>query len=560
MTVTNSETEKNSVGAHSTSGSHRSSDPANQEEIALPAAQDESEAPARQLHGWKWAVVYASIVTTIFLFALDNTIVAAVQPSILESLGDVELLPWIGTGFALGSTAILPWGKAYGVFTVKWLFVFNIMLFELGSALCGAAPDMTAFIIGRVIAGVGGSGMYSGALTYIALLTSLKERAAYMAGVALVWGLGSVLGPVVGGAFGTSSATWRWSFYINLVIGAVFAPSYLILMPDICLQPTKTLRQRLRLVDWVGSTFFIAGAVCFTMAISFGGSTYPWSSGSAIALWVMTGVLLLATIALTIWHPFIDKSTRLIPAHFFRHFQLVNLGMQMFLCSGIMLSGVYYIPLFFATTKGDEAMQTGIRLLPFIALLVFTSILNGALMPKFGYYAPWYVVGSALSVIGSALMITVEDDTDAANIYGYTLLVGAGAGCYLASGFAVMQSLVPVSDIPSAIGFQSISQILGTVTFLSVSGSVFANTATKLIGPILPAGTPIEAVHEIITGWNSAAFQNLSNEVSVEVIGKIAKSMRNVWTLNLAGSCLSFLLALTLKREKLPTGTITGAM
>lgn len=123
--------------------------------------------------------------------------VAAVQPSILESLGNAALLPWIGTGFALGSTAILPWGKAYGVFTIKWLFIFNVLLFELGSVICGAAPNMTAFIIGRVVAGVGGSGMYSGSLSYIALLTSLKERPTYMAGVALVWGLGSVLGPVV---------------------------------------------------------------------------------------------------------------------------------------------------------------------------------------------------------------------------------------------------------------------------------------------------------------------------------------------------------------------------
>lgn len=119
------------------------------------------------------------------------------QPSILKSLGHVELLPWIGTGFALGSCAILAWGKAYGLFSVKWLFIFNILLFEVGSALSGAAPGMVAFIIGRVIAGLGGCGMYSGALTYIALLTSLKERHRYMAGVAVIWGIGSVLGPVV---------------------------------------------------------------------------------------------------------------------------------------------------------------------------------------------------------------------------------------------------------------------------------------------------------------------------------------------------------------------------
>ena len=122
-------------------------------------------------------------------------------------------------------------------------------------------------------------------------------------------------------------------------------------MPDICLQVTKTLRQRLQLVDWIGSTVFIAGAVCFTMAISFSGSTYDWGSGSAIALWVMMGVLLIATIGLTIWHPLTTKESRLIPAHFFRQFQLVNLGLQMFLVSGIMLSGVYYIPLFFVFTR-----------------------------------------------------------------------------------------------------------------------------------------------------------------------------------------------------------------
>lgn len=213
------------------------------------------------------------MLSAVFLFALDNNIVAAVQPSIFHSLGHIELLPWIGTGFTLGSTCILPWGKAYGIFTVKWLFIFGIVLFEVGSVVCGAAPDMTAFVIGRVVAGVGSSSMYSGALSYIAL-TSLQERPMHMAGVALVWGLGSVLGPVVGGAFATGSATWRWAFYINLVIGAVFSLSYLFLLPKMCMQPSKTQGQKLRMVDWVGTAVFVGGSVCFTMIISFSGSTY----------------------------------------------------------------------------------------------------------------------------------------------------------------------------------------------------------------------------------------------------------------------------------------------
>lgn len=137
------------------------------------------------------------MLSTTFLFSLDNTIVANIQPSIIAEFGHVELLPWIGTGFALGSMVILPWGKSYGVFNIKWVYIFNILLFEVGSAICGAAPDVNALIIGRVIAGIGGSGMYSGTLTYVSISTSMEERTAYLAGSTVVWGLGSVLGPVV---------------------------------------------------------------------------------------------------------------------------------------------------------------------------------------------------------------------------------------------------------------------------------------------------------------------------------------------------------------------------
>ena len=122
---------------------------------------------------------------------------ADIQPAILDRFGHVELLPWIGVAFALGTMTILPWTKAYGIFNIKWLYIFNIFLFEVGSAICGAAPNMTALIIARVIAGVGGCGMHAGSLMYIAVLTSMKERRLYMSGIAVLWGLGSVLGPVV---------------------------------------------------------------------------------------------------------------------------------------------------------------------------------------------------------------------------------------------------------------------------------------------------------------------------------------------------------------------------
>lgn len=176
----------------------------------MPSNNDTKDPAPRTIRGWKWAVAMITILSTTFLFALDNTIVADIQPSIINQFNDVERLPWFGVGFGLGSTAVLPWGKAYGIYSVKWLFISAVILFEVGSVICGAAPNVNALIIGRVLAGVGGSGMYSGCLTYISVTTSNIERPLYMAGVAVAWGAGTVLGPIVGGAFAGSSATWRW--------------------------------------------------------------------------------------------------------------------------------------------------------------------------------------------------------------------------------------------------------------------------------------------------------------------------------------------------------------
>ena len=184
--------------------------PAVKESSPAPSDNDTKQVATRTIHGWKWAVAMATVLSTTFLFALDNTIVADIQPSIVNQFNDVERLPWFGVGFGLGSTAVLPWGKAYGVYSVKWLFLSTVILFETGSVVCGAAPNVYALIIGRVLAGVGGSGMYSGCLTYISVTTSNMERPMYMAGIAVAWGAGTVIGPIVGGAFAGSSATWRW--------------------------------------------------------------------------------------------------------------------------------------------------------------------------------------------------------------------------------------------------------------------------------------------------------------------------------------------------------------
>ncbi|KAH6528397.1 efflux pump DEP3 [Parastagonospora nodorum] len=431
-------------------------------------------------------------------------------------------------------------GKVYGVFNIKWVYIFNIFLFEAGSALCGAAPNIESLIIGRVIAGVGGSGMYSGTLTYVSVLSNNQEKPAYLAGSTVVWGIGSVLGPVIGGAFAASSATWRWGFYVNLPIGAVCAPVYFLLFPSVDPCPSKTLAEKFRLVDWVNAVIFLAGSACLTVVLTLGGVIYPFNSATVIALWTVTGVLLIAFIVMLKLHPLVTKENRLYPLHFFKQLTLINMQLQ---------AMTYYIPLYFQFVKDDGALEAGVRLLPLIMFMVVASMANGFLMPRYGLIPVWYIGGSTLTLIGTALMYTVNDTTSNTSIYGYNILVGTGAGCYIVAGFAIVQSLVPVHDIANAVGAMTIAQDLGMVLFLAISGSLFHNVAVDKVGKALPEVSTAE-IGNLIAGSSSSAFQALSNAEKALVIPEIASAMTRIWAFFLPAATLSVVCSVPLVRAK----------
>lgn len=295
-------------------------------------------------------------------------------------------------------------GRAYGIFNVKWLFLSLVITFEVGSVLCGAAPNMDAFIVGRVIQGIGACGCYSGAVTYISMTTSKHERPLYLSGIVATWCLGSVLGPVIGGAFAQSSATWRWAFYINLLVAAVFAPPLILCLPNINPAPDLTFGKKLLTQDWATIVIFMGGSACVSMALTFGGVVYPFDSPQEIALWTLSGVLLIAFVLVTVYHPLVDVKNRLYPIHLMKSFQLNVLQYAIFVAAGSMVTSLYYTPLLFQFTRGDGPLMAGVRLLPFLCGMVFASVLNGALLPKFGYYMPWYVAGNGLILIGASLM------------------------------------------------------------------------------------------------------------------------------------------------------------
>lgn len=242
----------------------------------------------------QWALVVIALLSSLFLYAIDNTVVANVQPKIVETFGHVSLVPWLAVSFALASAATtLVWSKAYGTFSAKKLYIGATAVFMGASALCGGAPDINSFIVGRAIAGAGGCGMYMGLLTLLSVTTDNVERPKYLSLTGVVWGNGTVLSPVVGGAFGESPAAWRWAFYLNLLVGAVAAPVYFTLLPDFKPQKGTLLLNRLGQIDFISGLLSIGMLVCLVMALDMGGVLWTWSSANSIGLFIGSGVLLI---------------------------------------------------------------------------------------------------------------------------------------------------------------------------------------------------------------------------------------------------------------------------
>ncbi|KAJ6109918.1 Major facilitator superfamily domain general substrate transporter [Penicillium sp. IBT 16267x] len=509
------------------------------------------EKEVRAITGFKWVLVVTAILSSHMLFALDNTIVANIQPAIVSQFNEADQISWLSVGFRLCSSAtVLPWSKIYAAYNGKWLYIGFLALFMAGSALCGSAPNRNTMIVGRAMAGAGGSGMYFGVLTQLSVNTTVSERPFYIGLTAVSWGIGTVTGPAIGGAFAESAATWRWAFYINLVIGAVFTPVYLLLLPSFEPLPNATSKEKAMSIDWIGSVLFIGALATLIMGIDFGGVEWRWGSGQIIALFVVSGVLFVLFGVQQAFFIFCNEQTRLFPVHFLKRRSLLLLFILNTSASSGLFIAVYYIPLFFQFTQGDTAVHTSLRLLPFVLVLIFTIIANGHMMSKFGYYIPWYFFGAAFELIAAVLMYRVKADTSASAIYGYTALMALGVGAFNQAGYSVVQAKVPKAEIPWALGFMMVSQLGGIVLALGMAGAIFVNKATKELLQLLPDANPTD-VKNTIAGTLSGFFQTLTTSQQTAAVDIIVSAIDEVYILLIVAGALGVLLSLLLKREKL---------
>lgn len=460
--------------------SRTSVQPANESrpDTAIMEAKNEEH---QYLTGARLWLVHTGILLSVFLVALDQSIVSTALPKLSSEFQALEQLTWIvSTYFLTQAGLMLFFGQVLTIVSSKWVFLICIVIFEIGSLICGVAPNINVLIGGRAIQGVGGSGGFISILVVISEIAAIETRPILLASFGGVFGLASIFGPLLGGVF-TDRLSWRWCFYINLPFGAVSLIAVFFWLPrhpplQNVHHEGKTLWQKWLSLDWVGTVVSLGMTVSLLLALQWGGLQYDWNSGTIIGLFVTSGVLF---ILLILWERHLGDRAMMPMAILVRRTQL-SAGTVSFMVMLLSIVTTYYLP-FLYQSKGRSAEQSGIDIIPLMMAMVVGSGVGGWLNSLTGRYTPFMIVGGTLCAIAGGLLFTIKGDTPNANIIGYQILLGFGEGIAFNQPIVSIQAEYAFSPelIPQASSLVTYMQLLGAVCGISIAGAVFGNQLGK---------------------------------------------------------------------------------
>jgi EmrB/QacA subfamily drug resistance transporter len=446
-------------------------------------------------------LVFTGLLLVMLMAALDQTIVATALPTIVGDLGGLSHISWVVTAYLLAQTAVTPlYGKLGDMYGRKIVLQVGLVVFLAGSALCGLSQSLDELIAFRALQGLGGGGLMVSAQAAIGDVVPPSERGRYTGLFGAVFGLASVMGPLLGG-FLTGHLSWRWIFYVNLPIGVL---ALFVLAATL---PSASERVH-HVVDYLGTLLLAGGLSAIVLATSLGGNSYAWGSPMIVGLGI-GGVLALVAFA------FAERRAveAVLPLTLMKNSVFSVTSAVGFVVGFALFGAVTYLPLFLQVVKGASPTGSGLQLLPLMGGLLITSIGSGQIITRTGRYKPFPIAGTAVMTIGLYLLSTMDPTSSQVEIFGFMFVLGLGLGLVMQVLVLAVQNAVDYSDLGVATSgatlFRSIGGSLGT----AVLGAIFSNRLSSQLKSVLPAG--------------KASSSNVSSTISPKAIAKLPTALRD---------------------------------
>ena len=444
---------------------------------ANPASPGSDFRPDRRF----WAV-YSSLLVVMFLSAMDQTIVGTALPTIVGDLGGAAHMAWILTAYTLAITVAMPvYGKLGDLVGRKSLFLVAIGLFLVGSALCGTAASMTQLIVYRALQGLGGGGLMISSQAITGDLIPPRVRGTYMAPMGAMFGIASILGPIVGGWL-TDSVSWRWTFWINLPLGVLaFIAIFLVLR-----LPSSRLTSP---IDWWGLGLMNAGAIAIVLMATWGGNQYAWTSPVIIGLGA-AGVVCWGLFALAQKR----AADPILPWSILTNRTFVVATVVGMLAMGGMIGVMSYLPTYLQMVYGYSATASGLLLVPMTIGMLAASILSGVLVARRNRYRVYPVAGALIAAGAVFWLSRLTTSTPVWQVSAATLVMGAGIGLFFQLLITVVQNAVPARHLGTATSGNNFFREVAVALGASIIGAAFSSglTAglTEQIGALARSSDP----------------------------------------------------------------------